>query len=324
MIINTVVNNYLIAPPVTPHRYWRINITDNGGASVSAILELEMYESQFGPNVCTGGTASASSVLTDTPTNYTASRAFDGSLEDWLGANSSTRDLWAGTGVVEWLKYDFGAGNEKAIAAIGMQCREPTFISQLPTDFTIEYSDDNSNWTVAWTETGLSWSGFEYKRLVDPAWSEPSYTGSPHGSHLYWRYVFMAADTPSNAACIAEGQFRATVGGADQASGGTASASSIFSGSYIASNAFDNNNTTLWSAANATGYSWLQYQFSSAVNVAEIAIISRHDGFQTTSPGELAIQYSDNGTLWTTAWVELGETGWSNTETRVFADPNYI
>ena len=153
-----------------------------------------------------------------------------------------------------------------------------------------------------------------------------SYSGSPHGSHAYWRFVSMAADS-DDAVCFAEIEFRATPGGADQATGGTPTASSVWTASnpdLFAANAFDDNPATIWSAENNTNYAWLRYQFASPVEVAEVAITARNDVAADTSPGEFAIQYSDDGTTWTTAWVVLGETGWSLGQTRVYTDPNFV
>lgn len=309
-----------IAVGVGTHRYWRIYIPPRGVSGVQSILQLEMYESQFGPNVCTGGTPSASSTLSGT---YPASDAFDGNLGDT--GSSTLTSLWvsqSGT-TEEWLAYDFGAGNDKEIVAIGMFGRIGSFIGQVPTGFSIEYSDDGSTWSEAWSESGLSWSGFEFKRLVNPAYVEPGYSGSPHGAHPYWRFYSMAADN-DDAVALAEFQFRATPGGVDQATGGTPSASSVWSGALGVANAFDDDPGSLWSAANNSYAAWLAYEFAAGTETAQVAITARTDVAANTSPGEFAIQWSDDGVLWTTAWAEVGETGWSLGETRTYDDPAYI
>lgn len=194
---------------------------------------------------------------------------------------------------------------------------------QTPSDFSVQYSDDAVAWTTAWSETGVTWTGFEFKRCVNPSYGEPPYSGSPHGAHAYWRLHSMRADN-DDAVALAEMEFRATPGGADQATGGTPSASSIFSGSFPASAAFDDDGGTLWSAANGSNWAWLQYQFGSAVEVTEVVIAARDDVAAITSPGEFAFQYSDDGVTWTTAWALVGETSWSLGETRTYTDPNYV
>lgn len=301
-------------------RYWRVNITQNGGSSTTSIQELQMYEAPYGPNVCFGGTPSASSELS----GYGVTKAFNQSLRDVSGGY----ELFAfNSSVTGWIQYDFGAGNEKSIVAIGMHGRD-TFITQQPTVFTVEHSDDGANWTVAWYGGAFSpWTTREYKRLVNPAVIPNPVTGSPHGAHQFWRLAFMENNNLSFSMCVGEAQFRATPGGADQATGGTAAASTEFSGSFVAANAFDNVLTTLWGSVTSSlesAFSWLRYQFPSPVEVAEVVIQARHDASAATAPRNFAVQHSDDGVTWTTAWVVIEQTGWAFSEARTFTDPNYV
>jgi len=88
---------------VAAHRYWRLYISALNGAASASIVSLELHTSIGGADVVSGGTASASSVNgTDAAVN-----AFDGNTATWW--------LSASTGVPQWLKYDFGAGNDKDI-----------------------------------------------------------------------------------------------------------------------------------------------------------------------------------------------------------------
>lgn len=304
------------------HRYWRVNITAVGTGTLAAMCQLEMYESEFGVNACGGGTASASS---ENAAAYTASKAFDGLLQD-NGDTSSRTSVWASTNTAlpHWIQYDFGMGNDVEIISIGVHGRNSTFASQMPTAFDVQYSDDGSSWTTHWSESGLSWAGYEFKKFVHPDWVEASYTGSPRGGFQYWR-LFAKRDGGPNAPAVAELQFRATPGGADQATGGTASASSIFSGSFPASAAFDDDAGTLWSTSSAATFGWLQYQFSGTVEVAQIALTARNDTAVTTTPSALAVQYSATGSApWTTLLNDESETGWSLGETRTYTDDGYI
>jgi hypothetical protein len=124
--------------------------------------------------------------------------------------------------------------------------------------------------------------------------SEQSYAGSPHGAHAYWRFVSLRADN-DDAVALAAMQFRAAPGGADQATGGTPTASSSWDGILAPDKAFDDNAATLWSAANNSNWGWLRYQFAAPVEIGEVAIIARSDVAPDTSPGEFAIQSSDDG-----------------------------
>lgn len=306
---------------VQPYRYWRILISSvTSGTPYAAISELEMYQTVYGANVCTGGTASASSVTG----GYEAADAFDGNLRDY---NSGSGSAWAtnyGAVSNSWLKYDFGAGNEKSIVAIGMHAR--AFATQAPTAFSVQYSSDDSAWTTAWSESSVSWSDFEYKLFKNPSESTPSYSGSPYGSHSYWR-VFVADDMSNGVyiPCIAELAYRATPSGSNQATGGSATASSEYNGAFVASNAFDGNASTMWAPTSGSSGAWLRYDFASPVSVAQFALTIRNDGYTGNSPKAFAFQWADSSSgPWRTTVKPIGQTNWTNGETKVYTDPNYV
>lgn len=299
-----------------PHRYWRVFVTTNGGAANIAVVELEMYTARFGANRCAGGTASASSAVS----GLSASEAFDNSLRD-SGTNTTTQDLWAATsGSNEWLAYDFGAGNAYQIVELGMWGRQSVNVNQMPTAFRVEYSDDASTWKTAWSVSGQTWSANEFKRFTHPLAAARVGTGSPFGSHVYWRLESPTTSNGASVTSIAEAEMRATPGGSDQCTGGTATASSTFS-TQVASLGFDNSGATYW-ASNEL-YGWLRYQFASAVSVAEVTMTSRNDASWAQIPGVIGVRYSDDGTTWTTAFRGAGAS-WAQGVTRTFTDPNYI
>lgn len=61
-------------------------------------------------------------------------------------------------------------------------------------------------------------------------------------------------------------------GGTDLSVGGTATASSEYSGSFLAGNAFDKNNATEW-ATNGTDIDpWVQYAVASPIDVAQLSV----------------------------------------------------
>lgn len=137
-------------------------------------------------------------------------------------------------------------------------------------------------------------------------------------AHLYWRINVSANDGSINFLAIAEVEMRASVGGADQCTGGTATASSNDATTPPA-NAFDNSNSTVWSTPNLTLSGWLRYQFASAVDVAEYTIRSHPtSGGQNRSPKDFTLEWSDNGTSWTVADTRANVTGWTYGETKTF------
>lgn len=299
------------------HRLWRVFVetADGSGTSIS-IQHLEMYESAFGENQCIGGAAFASSEVA----GHTADEAFNHTFRDGGGGN----DLWAGTSNTnEWLAYDFGLGNAKDIVAIGIVVRNGS-LDQSPNDFRVEWSDDGITWTELFSVADqTAWVTNEYRRFIDPDFDPTGGmgAGSEHGSHDFWR-LFVCRAVSDDAPAIGEVEMRASSGGGDQCTGGTPSASSIFSGSFPASKAFDDNTASgLWSAANNSWHAWLKYAFASAVEVFEVAITSRPDGFPLTAPRNILVQWSDDDSNWTTAWSINGQTAWGAPETRVFTDP---
>ncbi|MBF0611674.1 MAG: discoidin domain-containing protein [Magnetococcales bacterium] len=147
-------------------------------------------------------------------------------------------------------------------------------------------------------------------------------------THAYWRlYITASQGNPTGKTywhSIAEIQMRATPGGADQCSGGTATAHNYYSGSYAPSMAFDNSDATFWGSypGSNPGNGWIQYQFASGVDVQELSITARNDpGLTDYAPKSFSLQWSDNNSTWTTlaTWENLA--GWAQGETRLFQPP---
>lgn len=129
---------------MTAHRYWRLFIADNFepyGANryYTSLTELEMFTTVGGSNVCTGGTAIASSDFTGS--GWSMNNAFDGAKNVDIG--------WAANNVAPpaWIGYDFGAGNEKDIVQYSFTVRSHAgSMTQSPRIFTLQYSDDGIEW----------------------------------------------------------------------------------------------------------------------------------------------------------------------------------
>lgn len=121
---------------------------------------------------------------------------------------------------------------------------------------------------------------------------------------------------------LAEMEMHTAAGGSDVCTGGTASASSIYSAGYEAAKAFDDNTSTIWHSAGEAN-SWLQYTFAAAVNIVEIKITSRPSE-NSVAPRTMFIQYYD-GSTWQTSWT-IGShdspiAAWGSLETRTFTKP---
>ncbi len=107
-------------------------------------------------------------------------------------------------------------------------------------------------------------------------------------------------------------QMRATPGGADLCTGGTASANADGGGGYTAAQAFDNSDSTFWYVAPPAG-AWLQYTFASAVSVREI-YIRAGDAQRYWCPQQIVLQYYD-GSTWVTVYTSpvYAESDWGST-----------
>lgn len=138
-------------PPVTPigaHVYWRIRPTStNGEPNRVVIAEAEMFTSNdgTGTDLCTGGTAYASG-------NWGGHPPSDG-FDDNIGTAWESQNTSIAAGGA-WLAYQFAAAQPVKSVKLGMGSYET---DERPVTGYIEYSDDNSTWTIAKTFGPLSW-----------------------------------------------------------------------------------------------------------------------------------------------------------------------
>lgn len=136
-------------------------------------------------------------------------------------------------------------------------------------------------------------------------------------AHRYWALQVTARAGAGNGVSLAEVEMRASVGGADQCSGGTAGGA--YSIGQAPANAFDNSDSTLWYNGSTSGLGvLLTYDFGSAVTVAEVfvrnaAASGSGSGFPgaTYGPATCWVAWSDDGSAWhfTTPPVDLSGLG---------------
>lgn len=279
------------------HRYWRLVITANAGdADFLAISELEMRATAGGADQCNGGTPSASSINTGAE----ADKAFDN--------NATTRWSTGPAGVTTGtLAYDFGSA--VTVAEYTIQSH-PTLPARSPKDFTLQWSDNGTAWTVADSRAATAWTtGGQIRTFTVPAEVE--------GTYFFWR-LNISANNASEFLSVNEVEMRATTGGADQCNGGAAFASTILGGGFEAAKAFDNDPLSNWLSASsgvAQQSGWLKYQFPTAVNVAQYTI--RSDQNITRSPRDWALERSVNNVDWVAVDSRSSIT-WTAEETKTF------
>ncbi|UTC28368.1 putative tail protein [Brevundimonas phage vB_BpoS-Gurke] len=149
----------------------------------------------------------------------------------------------------------------------------------------------------------------------------PQGAGVPsNGSHAHWRLLIDQTDGDANQVGIQDIWFRQTKTGPQLATGGTPSASSSTSGQGP-EGAFDGVTGGAWfsAAGNPVGQ-WIAYAFPAPVEVRYLDLKGSQD-YPTRSPRAFKVQWSDDGSTWTTAWTVTGQTGWAPNQTRQFHAP---
>lgn len=147
--------------------------------------------------------------------------------------------------------------------------------------------------------------------------------GGGGGTHTYWRLRFPQGINGGNdnRTQLQTVEFRATVGGADQCTGGTAFASAVH-GSSSAASAFDANSGTAWfTAGNDHFNSYIGYQFASPVAVEQISLTGSSD--TSYSPRSIIVEHSDDGSTYTIYAFIPPTLSWSANETKTFTTDSY-
>lgn len=121
--------------------------------------------------------------------------------------------------------------------------------------------------------------------------------GGGFGVHEFWRVNMTEGQNTGQVRVVAELEMAEVEDGPDLCSGGTpiGSHGSALDKSY----AFDGDQNTDWSSGgSATG--WIGYQFNTPVDLAQIRLAG--GGMLQNGLRFGTVDYSDDGTTWTTAW----------------------
>lgn len=126
-------------------------------------------------DLCTGGTPLG---------NMTDGDGLAGAFDDTAATRAAKTGSMSGT-----LGYDFGAANDKTIRQYTVQEYDGGSETNAPKDWTFEYSDNGSDWTVADTVTSQTgWSNGQVR----------TFTVDSAETHRYWRVNITAIDGGSN------------------------------------------------------------------------------------------------------------------------------
>lgn len=158
---------------VEPHEYWRVVIHSNNLSSYSGLSKLELYRAGSHHDVTSlGGTPLGSG----TPAN-----AFNGT-----GWNAPLEGAWVG----------FRFNNPVGIIGVGITAA--AFTDQSPKEFTVEWSDDGSDWHECWSvDSQIDWANHELRRFVnpEPVWISANYDGTMEANRRIWAYYDGVAGT---------------------------------------------------------------------------------------------------------------------------------
>ena len=157
-----------------PHRYWRLLIFSNhwlvNGLSTiqqnfTSLAELVFMPTINGTNLGLGLTTGiASSFYLNNATNR-PNVVFDGNPSTWWANDGDSVPLPSNPA---WIGLDFVT--PVLVGAVGLRARNDGGQGQLPLNYSIQWSDDNSNWFTLWNQTdtnGVVVSG-EFRQFSNP------------------------------------------------------------------------------------------------------------------------------------------------------------
>lgn len=160
---------------MSAHVYWRINFSANNGNN-PAICELAMHTSVGGSDVCTGGTAGGTNINASFP----AANAFDQNLSGTDCQTSATPST---------ISYQFATA--QAIVEYAITSSATLAASYGPQNWTFEYSDDGSTWTVAaYARTQTVWGVSETRTF-------PVNAGAETGKNLKYLQAALTSALPA-------------------------------------------------------------------------------------------------------------------------------
>lgn len=141
-------------------------------------------------------------------------------------------------------------------------------------------------------------------------------------AHRYWRIYSIINRGSATYTQFAEIELRATSGGADQTTtgGGPVSFSHALQAGSAAGTVANDGTTTFAQIADTTNV-WWRYDFGAGneKDITEVAIWGAV-GAANRAPGQFAVQYSDDGTSWTDAWL-CSASSYTENVAQVFTKP---
>ena len=141
-------------------------------------------------------------------------------------------------------------------------------------------------------------------------------TGAPEASYRYWRIFILNNNGNGDFLALNEVELRGSVDGADITTPATpVTASTQYNESHAPERTVDNSLavTPLWlSSPSAVTNQWLRYDLGTPTAIAQVAMCwnAANMAVAGTSPKDLRIEGSNDGTNFTTVKTFLGNTSW--------------
>ncbi|MGZ3804510.1 MAG: beta strand repeat-containing protein, partial [Pseudobdellovibrionaceae bacterium] len=264
------------------HRYWAIRVTASGNGN-SSLSEIELRQTSQGVN-------EAQSAISNYPNtnngNYLEANAING---------------------LQRITYDFGSGVTKTITEVLLVPRNDGWsTAEAPTSFDVQYSDDGTTWSTAWTQnvSSTNWGSAAALQFTNPAVTKGK-------EKRYWRINNWVPQSGGVAGANFM-QVRETPGGGDIF---TAATSSWIQGTT-------NSGSALRTHTNAdigtnTGVTFYWGTTPHAIN--EVVITARNDSWWQQIPVSFNVQSSFDGITWTTEWTVSG-LSWTSGETKIISN----
>lgn len=263
--------------PLETSSRWRVLCLAND-AGQTGFNEVEMAQSIGGTNECTGGTAAAGSSYGGT---YAPSGAFDG--------NYNSNPSWYGSGVYgNYIEYDFGT---------------PKSIKE----FRLVRGDQDGGGTPRlmvfqwYNETTSVWVDYFYGFYTNWVDNTRVYFSKPADSdaYRYWGVINLNGAGGNMDTVVVEWELHSTVGGSDMTTPGGPVRGYHTNSSYPASNLV-NDGSEIWYTNNNSQGSFFDYDFGTAVGVAEYQFTGDPgSGNMSRAPGLFHLVASQDGRSYT-------------------------
>lgn len=135
-------------------RYYKFNFT-SGGQPELMLGEAELYSAPVaftGPDITTPS-------MTVTADNYLGAGYEPQNAYNNVYGDGSGKRWQSNTAYPHWLEIDLGAAT--VVASYSLRCDIPSY---MPTAWTLQGSNDNTNWTTIDTVSGASWGALHDTR----------------------------------------------------------------------------------------------------------------------------------------------------------------